>query len=186
MILLGHLETCLQTEGIRGRLICEGRTDERFFRKLLEPIFGKRLDVKISPSGEGSASAWVLKQYPHHVRDWVRRAPTQNVALVVAVDGDAVGTSGRMAQAAQALLAAGEATRGPRERIAICTPTWSIETWLLFLAGEPDVGEAESLKTRFERGDFDFDALAKQLRESQNSALPSIQAGIVELNRVRP
>ncbi len=119
------------SERIRGRLICEDRRQESFFRKLLEPLFGTRLNVVISPSGEGAASAWVLKQYPHHVRAWVRRRPGERVALVAAIDGDAVGTAGRMAQADQSLLAAGEPVRGPLEPIAVCAPTWSVETWLL-------------------------------------------------------
>lgn len=175
------------SERIRGRLICEDRRQEAFFRRLLEPIFGTRLNVQISPAGEGAASAWVLKQYPVHVREWVRRRPDERVALVASVDGDAAGTAARMAQTAQALGAAGEAPRQPAERIAICAPTWSIETWLLFLAGEPDVVESESLKQRFERGEgADLDVLAKRLREAQSSPLPSIQAAIVELKRVRP
>jgi len=76
--------------------------------------------------------------------------------------------------------------RTPIERIVVCAPTWSIETWLLFLADEPNVDESQSLKQRFERGaDLDLDALAKRLREAKNSALPSMQAAIVELTRVR-
>lgn len=170
----------------RGRLICEDRRQESFFRRVLEPLFGTRLNVVISPSGEGAASAWVLKQYPVHVREWVRRNPAERVALVAAIDGDAVGTAGRMAEADQNLLAVGEATRRPAERIAVCVPTWSIETWLLFLANEPNVDESQSLKQRFEHGaDLDLDALAKRLREAKNSGLPSLQTAILELRRIR-
>lgn len=38
-------------------------------------------------------------------------------------------------------------TRRPDERIAILVPTWSIETWVLWLGCE-DVTEAKSLKNR--------------------------------------
>ena len=174
------------TDRIRGRLICEDRRQEAFFRHLLEPIFRNRLDVRISPSGDGAASAWVVKQYPVHVREWVRRRPTERIALVTVVDGDNIGTAGRVIELAQALTSANESARTPTERIAICVPTWSVETWLLHLGGTPNISESVSLKVQYERGgQGDLASLADALRDAKTSPLPSMQAAITELVRVR-
>ena len=109
--------------------------------------------VFIAPPGQGSAEQWVRLQYPDIVRDKVRRAPGERVGVVTVLDGDRFGVSTRKKSLDRALSDKGESPRSAEERIAICVPTWSIETWLAWLCGWKDVAENQSYKneTRYRR-----------------------------------
>jgi hypothetical protein len=76
----------------------------------------------------------VREQYVREVKAHRSQANHQpNLALLVATDGDRFGVEKRKQSLDQALLDAGLTARGPLERVAICVPTWSIETWLAWL-----------------------------------------------------
>ena len=168
-------------------LWCEDREHEAFARHLLKERFGldaRRLFVKIAPRGEGAASAWVLRKYQEEVLPTARRARHQlHLGFLVLVDGDNVGWRRRVEQFEEA------GGKEPRpERIAICAPTWSIETWVLWLCGE-DVSEALSLKSRLPAMEFRT-RLGKAIelweppRQTETECLPSLTAGRVELDRL--
>ena len=119
----------------RWFLLCEDRAQERFFTSVGEVLLGNRpLEVLKPPRGEGAAWAWVLSEYVGYVRR-IRRRPTENVALVAVVDGDNEGFLRRKQRFDEQLAQAGAAARGTREHIAVCVPTWSIETWIAHLSG---------------------------------------------------
>ncbi len=166
---------------------CEDREHEAFARRLLKERFGldaRHLTFKIAPKGQGAASAWVLRKYQEEVLPTARRARHQQLlGFLVLVDGDNVGWKRRIEQFEQA---GGNEPRS--ERIAICAPTWSIETWVLWLCGE-EVTESVSLKDRLPpdkfRGKLD-DAIAKwdPPRDKEADQVPSLSAGRVELQRL--
>ena len=168
-------------------LWCEDREHEAFARNLLKERFGldaRRLTVKIAPKGEGAASAWVLLKYQEEVLPTARRARHQrHLGFLVLVDGDIVGWKRRVEQFEEA------GGKEPRpERIAICAPTWSIETWVLWLCGD-DVTEVASLKNRLPPVDFRSrlgEAIARwePPRDAEMERLPSLSAGRVELDRL--
>ncbi len=56
-------------------------------------------------------------------------------ALVVMIDGDNRGVSGRLARLDEACTAVGVAPRKAEERVAVAVPTWNIEAWIAYLAG---------------------------------------------------
>lgn len=187
--------------GVRGAVVVEDRRTERFIRHLLDELgFEKRnFAFKTAPTGAGAAEAWVLAQYPAEVRELRSRGP-QNLCLIAVRDGDAAGVARRKAELDAALQQAGLATRGAAERIATPVPTWSIETWLLALLGEPGVGEAkkrsapnplawklvyEHAHGRDERDAF-RQAAAAWRRVAATSTLPSLADGAIEFGRIEP
>lgn len=68
------------------------------------------------------------------------------IGLIVAVDGDREGAARRRQELERALRDAGQPPRTSDEAIALCVPTWSIETWLLWLTGDDDVSETAPYK----------------------------------------
>lgn len=123
-------------------LLCEDQRHEicvrRFLVKLgFEP---RRIRVVPAPAGRGSAEQHVRLHYADEVAVLRRkRSQGRTGGLVVVVDGDTRGVAGRKRQLSRALA------REPGEEIAILVPTWSIETWILDLLGEP-VSEDQSCK----------------------------------------
>lgn len=64
-----------------------------------------------------------------------RRPDTANLPIVM-VDGDDQGAGARLRELQAACEEAGVPNRAPDERVLILVPTWRIETWLAYLAGE--------------------------------------------------
>ncbi len=175
------------SDRLRCRVVCEGRRDERFFRELLGQRLKRRdIDFKVAPAGDGSASAWVVAQYPQHVRTFIRSRPSENVALAIVVDGDQLGVAAREVELAASLALAGESPRSATERIALCIPTWHIETWLLALDGLSGLSESVKLKEQFEALNPQPDLASLAVRFfTLTPALPSIVHARTELQRVR-
>lgn len=90
-------------------------------------------------AGKGSAVQMVMQRFPAEVRALRQRAV--DACLVVVVDGDADGAAIRRRQLREACMEAGIAAPQAMDRVLICVPTWEIETWLAYLAGE-DVDES--------------------------------------------
>jgi len=103
--------------------------------------------VDKAPAGEGAASNWVMRRY-HDVALPLYRKVCHQTRLVffIVVDGDNVGCAGRL----KALDANG---REDSDRIVLLAPTWSIETWILWLNGE-EVSESEQTKQRLSDSQF--------------------------------
>lgn len=141
---------------IRWYLLCEDRTHERFFTRLGERLFHSPPKlVERAPKGTGAASNWVLKRFPEMMRKYPRRYPNENVALVVAVDGDNEGSRKRRARFDNELVLREMEPKRSTERVALCVPTWSIETWLAALCGwTPKNGILDEARTfKVEVGD---------------------------------
>lgn len=126
---------------------CEDHAQERFARALLTGHFGldrRRITFHIAPSGQGSASQWVSLKYRDALRLARVKRHQQRLGFLVIVDGDNVGRIERMRA-----LAGAPDVRPDADRIAIWVPTWSIETWIMWLAKEPvepPLDEARSIK----------------------------------------
>lgn len=130
---------------IRAVILCEDREQEHFARKLCEALGHRPVRVEVAPKGRGSGEQWVRTRYPGEVRKH-RGCGDERVGLVVMTDGDRYGVAQRKRDFAEALSEAGYDERRDDERIAICVPTWSIETWFAWLCGLADVDEATKYK----------------------------------------
>lgn len=137
---------------MRLRVLCEDRKTENLVRRLCDAwgIGYREARISVAPSVRGAASAWVLAQYADHLAGFRAVANHQlELGLLVVVDGDSQGVVARKSTLeARAGGASGRrgAPRGKGERVAIWVPTWSVETWLLWLGGEHSVDEATSYK----------------------------------------
>lgn len=131
---------------VRIVILCEDRAQQHFFKKLCERLDHVVLPrIQIAPAGHGSAEQWVRKQYAAEVRAH-RQKSAELIGLIVGTDGDRFGVAQRKADLEQALKDAQLPPRGDDERIAVCVPTWSIETWFAWLCGLADVNEATKYK----------------------------------------
>lgn len=183
--------------GFRWTLLCEDRTQERFFSKL-----GSRLlkcdpvHRVFAPGGRGAASAWVIDPYATYVRQTVRRYPQERVALMVVVDGDREGVRDRTNRLDDQLRPLSGGQRGEHERIAICVPTWNVETWIGWLcqwrpAGAADLDQSRSFKAevdqRIKAGTIDIGAAITAWdtpRLEEDTHVPSLTEGRRELGRL--
>jgi hypothetical protein len=177
----------------RGVLLFEDRKSQRFVVQLLVSLgYDKRkLRTRVAPSGKGAGEQWVRMQYSAEVKALRAKNYQRDLFLLAMCDGDKVGVEARKAEFDAALREHGMSTRDPTERIATPVPTWSIETWLLWLCGVENVGENRSRK-------FDFPKLTGRLEHAAIAAaveawnkpgdagdeLPSIADGRLELARV--
>ena len=177
----------------RGVLLCEDKEHERFFRRLLEKKWFGRGKVRVEriPDRQGAGDAWVLTRYAREVR-YARSKRAENYAVVVVVDGDNFKLDKRMRQLAQKLEDEKEVARGAHEKIVICIPTRSIETWELWLCGDRTVDEDGEYKQRFrsmepsvkEAVEAWFQDLSEEKRRVEQGRLPSLTAGRLELERL--
>ena len=177
---------------LRGTLLVEDRRTERFFRNLLVHLgFDKRkFNFRIAPSGRGDASVWVRSQYPAEV-NLVRRKRHQRLCLITVRDGDRFGVTLRKIDLDTALSDSGFDRRQARERIATPVPTWSIETWLLFLLGDDALDERVTRKHEFEQGYSSEEgrtlrdaARAWRYRATGVPSMQSLTDGYEELGRI--
>jgi hypothetical protein len=118
---------------VRVVILCEDRAQEHFFRRLCERL-DRRPRIVIAPKGQGSAEQWVRKHYRAEVQAY-RRQQHERVALLTVIDGDRYGVEARKKELEEALREAGFEVRQDDERMAVCVPTWSIETWFVWLCG---------------------------------------------------
>ena len=180
---------------LRGVLLCEDTEHERFFRRLLLRRWFKRLRVERIRDRKGAGDAYVIVKFAQEVRV-ARRWRNENYALVVAIDGDRVKMHERLRQLDQQLVDAGLPKRGEDEMIVICVPTWSIETWELWLCGRRDLDEDSDYKSRFRKAqrrgtasakdavDAWFRSLSPEEDKLERETLPALAAGRVEVRRL--
>ncbi len=171
--------------GVRWWLLGEDPEHERLALELARRLgLNKRpVNVTIAPSGEGAASAFVLKRYAREVRATTRRRPAERVAILVMIDGDNFGVSRRKQQLDDALRDAGEPPRAPQEPIVILVPTWSIETWLL--PPSPEVVETVDLKLQLRAPQTThFEEAARRIvRPDAGEPLSSVRDATLEVTR---
>jgi hypothetical protein len=147
------------------------------------------------PDREGAGDAYVVARYVEEVQ-LARQWRHENYALVVAIDGDRGKLQGRMRQLDQKLEDAGLPKRGKDEMIVICAPTWSVETWELWLCGDESVDEETDCKRRYRdaerRGDVSpkkaveswFRSLSDDETQLEQETLPALAAGRLEVRRL--
>lgn len=163
-------------------VLCEDAAQRDFAHALCRRLELRIVHTLAAPSGHGAASAWVLRNYAAQVKKLRAKAHQTNLGLLVVIDGDNQGSAQRLS-ALNAL-----APRAGSEPIAILVPTWSIETWLLWLCGQ-DVNELATYKesSLFRTVDpTPRRAMAgwEPARSSEATQLPSLAAARLELSRL--
>ena len=177
---------------IRVTVIAEDSRTRGFIRRLLtaQGFDKRRVRFEIAPKGLGAAERWVLERYPHEVQALRSKNYQRGRRLIAVRDGDSDGWDKRKQQFDAVLIEGEMPPRGQDEGIALLVPTWSIETWLLALLGEPDVVESAQLKHDFahRRSSEQEDLRAAALAWSTNhgAQLPSLVDGRAELKRIDP
>lgn len=181
----------MPSNGPRIRVWCEDRQHEQFARKFLTGHRGvdrRRIEFEIAPKGRGSASQWVIKRYSD-VETKARLTHSQTrLGFLVIVDGDDEGVVPRKRK-----LCGEPDRRQDNDRIAIWVPTWSIETWVLWLCRQQvdnrDVDEARSFKSELDAGSFTAQVKAavkewSRLPTDETGRLPSLTDAESELRRL--
>lgn len=126
-------------------LLCEDTQQETFVRRFLAGSgwSTRRVRVEMAPPARGSAEQFVRVRFPVELEAYRSRRHQVGQALVVMVDGDRAGVSARLGALDGECRSRGGVPRRNGERVAVFVPTWRIETWLAYLAGET-VDEARS------------------------------------------
>lgn len=175
-------------------LLCEDVEQRSFFEGLCSRLgfVSRVLRVEVAPRGAGAAEAWVRARYPREVRAYRVRAHHVTNGLLAAIDGDALGVVLRKAQLDEALAEGGQKPRESTERVALCIPTWSIETWLRWLCGRGPVEESTPYKrdAEFQRDKDKGAVTSKTAIEGWFAAVrpgepPSLADGRAEIDRLR-
>lgn len=171
---------------VRTVILCEDRAHEHFLRRLCEALQVQPLHVLRTPAGVGSAEQWVRRRYAEEVRKHRARGD-QLVGLVVMTDGDRFGVATRKQAFAATLAESGQRARSEAERIALCIPTWSVETWFAWFDGREDIDEATSYKHAPGLSPARAaDAWRQAARASESSRVASLADARVELQRLVP
>ena len=128
---------------MRCVLVCEDREQERFFRPVLERVFKRPVRVQVGGGRVGGGIAYVRRQFAIEVKI-VRQRHQEASGLVVAIDGDAVGQVQRCRELDEVLRKSGEHGLDASERVAVCVPTRTIETWEVWFCDRDQVSIDES------------------------------------------
>ena len=117
-------------------LLCEDKQQETFAYRFLLKMGWTRHQIRIRSAkpGEGSAEQYVRDRFPKELVQ--HRSTGVSRALMVMMDGDDRGISGRMAELDGACKKAKTSPRTPKEQVLVFIPTWCIETWLAYLDGK--------------------------------------------------
>ena len=173
------------SRSVRVVLLCEDRQHETFVKQFLlrDGWNVRNIRPVISPHGRGSAEQFVRERFPIELQA-VRAKRGERVWLIVMIDGDDQGVSARRASLDDACTARGIAAVGHSENVLICVPTWSIETWFAFLAGE-DVDETRRDYPRLPRVRHcqrHVDELSERCRQDRQSTQlpPSLEDACVQ------
>ncbi len=173
---------------LRCQLLCEDPAQESLFRPILERLFDRRR-VYVEPRRpKNGGFTFVLAELPRLAK-YVRQRPSEAVALLVVIDGDAKGFQERLKEIRERL--GGEAD----DRIAICIPTRNIETWKLWLSGIRNLDEIQGYKDRWRNQvepirprqlvDAWFAELSETQRQEEASRLPALAQGRTEIARLK-
>ena len=107
---------------------------------------------------------------------------------MVVTDGDRFGVIQRKLDFAAGLSDTDQHPREDDERIALCVPTWSIETWFAWFDGSGDVDETASYKQR--AAVISPSEAARMWFENQRADegghVPSLRDARLEMRRLSP
>jgi hypothetical protein len=165
-------------------VLCEDLMHLNFVRRFLiqRGIKDRRIHGKISPSGRGAASQFVIETYPTEVQA-IRSKPHLRAGLVAVIDADNQSVADRLRQLEQSLMQSGKSSRKADERIAALSPKRNIETWIFHLCGNA-VDEETDYKNRVSSADIkpSVAAFAEACPEKcETLQLPSLQHACKEL-----
>jgi len=172
-------------------LLCEDLEQERLFRPILEELGPVRV-VRGKTTG---GFTFVFKSALKEEATYVRQRPKEAVGLLVVVDGDQVGSKGRLDQIQEVLRLVGFETKDKMpDRIAACIPSRNVETWLLWLGGRRELDEHTDYKTKLqiELKNIRWSQLLEawflpseeQLR-AEKATLPALASGRAEIDRLK-
>ena len=150
------------SRSVRIVVLCEDRQHESFVRRFLREIGWNTRSLRIarSPSGRGSAEQYVHERFPAELQA-VRSKGGERAYLIVIVDGDNQGVSGRRASLEEACVRQQKHPPQDSDHVLVCVPTWTIETWFSYLGGETvDETQPDYPRLSHER---DCDPFAKEL-----------------------
>lgn len=171
-------------------VLCEDRAHQVLIRRYLHEIGYEREKVRylVSPSGRGSAEAFIRLHYAVELRAYRGRQP-QYWRLVISVDADAGTVKQHEAELAAAAVATGQSPRQPREGIVHLIPKRNVETWIHRLLGNP-ADEATDYKPAYRsRHERDYcqpaaEQLVLVVRDpTQTPDLPSLGIAVTELRQ---
>ena len=167
---------------VRVRLWCEDRLQESFVRTLLQKL-GVRLEkIYVAPRAEGAASRWVIGNVSEALKqERMTRNGQPALRFLIMVDGDNIGFLERR----QSIV--GDRHVLP-ERVGLAVPTWSIDTWILWLSGTISIVESQSHKPL---GNRDREDMKSRLKSAIGSwgrtgpaIPPSLASGYEEVARI--
>jgi hypothetical protein len=154
--------------------------------------------VYVEPRKPQGGINFVFHSYPALVKKTVRRFPHEARGILVVVDGDDAGQRLRQQELDKRLTDSGMEKRDKAEKVAICVPTRTIETWELWLVYDKhDLNESSNYKTTFQAenkqdakgfGGRVKDAWLKATREDlkhESERLPSLCSARGELEALR-
>ena len=122
--------------GVDVILLCEDRQHESFARRFLKAwnVDGRRIRTILSPPAQGSAEAFVVRQYPEQLRAFRSRwHGSRDVRLIVIRDADGRSMHETRAGIESKCGAAGIDVRGPDEAVGLFVPDRTIENWIQFV-----------------------------------------------------
>lgn len=175
-------------------ILCEDRMHEQILRAWCKWRGIQVVRADLPARGVGDASDWVRKKYPETLKKWRSETRRQDIGLLVATDGD---RADKRRLATSVRESSGDPPRQATEAAAFLIPTWSIETWVLFLHNQTVVPEYQPSKRRTdlhpllahpERGTLTSPALQQVLdaftSRKSDPHLPSLLDGYDELDRL--
>lgn len=115
-------------------LLCEDAQHEAFVRRFLRRRGLATRHLRVEKCPGGSAEQFVRKRYPIELA--AMRTLSAKSVLIVVIDGDAEGVQRRRGALAAACREAGIADRTAAESVVVLVPTWNVETWFAYAAGE--------------------------------------------------
>ena len=130
-------------------LLCEDGQHQAFVERFLESTgrltrkAKRRLRVEKASQGQGAAEQFVRERFPRELAEYRRRRKRVSGALVVMLDGDAAGVTGRLAELDAACERQGIPIRRSDEDVFVFVPTWRIESWLAWLGSETETIDEE-------------------------------------------
>jgi hypothetical protein len=174
---------------MRCSLLCEDLEQERFFRPILERVFGGRITVE--PRKPAGGAPFVMAQLPKLVKG-IRQRHQEAAGLVVVVDGDTLGLPARLKEINEYLARANMEGLRNVDKVAVCVPCRNIETWCLWFCNVRTLNEIDDFKSRWgkethktrEAANAWFAPSTPSEVDAEKNILPALSAARAELKRV--
>ena len=125
--------------GVQLVVLCEDKQHWAFVKRFLERRGwnARRIRLRVAPTGRGAGEQFVRERFPEELGGYRSNRNRVSRGLIVMLDGDAAGLTGRLRSLDESCQARGVAPRRANDRVAVFVPTRNIETWFAWLDGEP-------------------------------------------------